>query len=176
MLTINGGGGTGKRLGRRGGKEEGTGSRKEKKKEEEVGRGKGTEGGVGAKETLESQSIDINATSTTMIFYFLGGNCLSEYLMGRGLINYRKSSVTFSFLLNIDTSLATTWSFFLESGWMGDMDLHLPSQLWVWKNLSPGVSEPGLLGQCHPSPSYRLYSDQGEKKFFQQQHPGWRVG
>ena len=74
---------------------------------------------MGAKETLESQSIDTNATSTTMIFYFLGGNCLSEYLMGWGLINYRKSSVTFSFLLNIDTSLVTTWSFFLESGRVG---------------------------------------------------------
>lgn len=44
VLTINGGGGTGKRLGGRGGKEEGresrTERRKEKKNEEEVGRGR----------------------------------------------------------------------------------------------------------------------------------------
>ena len=58
VLTITGGGGTGKRLRGRGGKEEGDiGDRKEER--EEKGRrggkgkeGKGTEGGVGAKETF----------------------------------------------------------------------------------------------------------------------------
>ena len=72
VLTINGGGGTGKRLRGRGGKEEGeVGDRKEER--EEKGRrggkgkeGKGTEGRVGAKETLVSQSVDTNATSTVI--------------------------------------------------------------------------------------------------------------
>lgn len=72
---------------------------------------------MGAKETLVSQSIDTNATST-VIFHFLRGNCLSEFLMG-GLINYRKSSVTCSFPPNIYTSLGDYFICFQRVGGTG---------------------------------------------------------